>query len=252
MAEASVLLPSLRPDAVARVIGEFARTNATADYELVVVSPFAIDADRVVHVNEPERRGVIHAVNQAYAAASAEHVVVWSDDALPEKDCLRHMLDFVKSHDPPFVASFSRRDVNGKHAEQWSVYGKLYAGWLCASRRTIDAVGGLFAPEYKNYWADPDLSLRVWTAGGTVDVCRTAWINVAQIDDTVKAENLRSSFAADTDAFFERWHAKCGDGRRRAWTEINKPIPNSLEGHLRAVLRRVPYLRKKFGKQIIT
>jgi len=249
--EVSVLLPSLRADAAARVIGELARTNPAADYEVIVVSPFEIDGHNVVHVNEPERRGVIHAVNQAYAAAAAEHVVVWSDDALPQHDCLRRIVDFVKSHDAPFVASFSRRGGNGKRAEQWSVYGKLYAGWLCTSRRTIAAAGGLFAPDYKNYWADPDFSLRVWTLGGTVEVCPTAWIIVEQIDDTVKAENLNTSFGADTDAFFERWHATWGHGSRTIWTDINKPIPHSLEGHLRAALRRVPYLQKTFGKKAV-
>ncbi len=249
--EVSILLPSLRPDAASRAITEFARTSPGVAYEIVVVSPFDIDGHNVVHINEPERRGVIHAVNQAYDVATGEHVVVWSDDALPQDDCLRQIVDFVASRDRLFVASFSRRGGNGKRAEQWGVYGKLYAGWLCTSRRTIAAAGGLFSPDYKNYWADPDFSLRVWTLGGTVEVCPTAWITVEQIDDTVKAENLRSSFSADTDAFFERWHATWGTGARTAWTDINKPIPHSFEGHVRAALRSVPYLRKTFGKKAV-
>ncbi len=42
MAEVSILLPSLRRDAVLLRIQEFSATNANVDYEIVVVSPFAI------------------------------------------------------------------------------------------------------------------------------------------------------------------------------------------------------------------
>lgn len=244
MAELSILLPSLRPDAVQRKVEEFLSTNADVDYELVIVSPFDMRGERVVHVPETERRGVIHAINEAYRHAKGEYIVLWSDDATPENGCLRHMLDLVRTKEAPFLASFRRRDTSGKEAEQWAVYGKLYAGWLCASRRTFDLVGGLFEPSFKNYWADPDLSLRVWQKGGKVEVCRDAWIGVEQIDDQVKSENLSSSFDKDTEVFFDRWHSQFGKSSRKVWTEINLPVPHSVGGHVRAVLRKIPLLRK--------
>ena len=244
MAELSILLPSLRPDAVRRKVEEFLLTNADVDYELVIVSPFKVEGERVVHVPETERRGVIHAINEAYRHDKGQYIVLWSDDATPEHGCLRRMLDFVRNKPIPFLASFRRRGLNGKEAEQWAVYGKLYAGWLCAARQTFDRVGGLFEPSFKNYWADPDLSLRVWKQGGKVEVCKDAWIGVEQIDDQVKSDNLSSSFDKDTSVFFERWHSEFGKGARKVWTDINVPVPHSLGGHVRAVLRRVPLLRK--------
>jgi hypothetical protein len=185
----------------------------------------------------------MYAINEAYKIASGEYIIVWSDDASPEKECLVRILDFVKAHDAPFVATFRRKDAKGREAEQWSVYGKLYAGWLCASRKTLQMAGGLFDPGYRNYWADPDLSLRVWSIGGTVAVCPDAWIQVVQIEDEVKADNLNSSFDIDTKFFFDRWHAKLGKNSERIWTDINVQIPHSVGGKVRAMLRKVPYLK---------
>ena len=245
MAEISILLPSLRPQSVSRVVREFFLTNATIDYEIIVVSPFQVEGKRVIHVFEKERQGVIHAINEAYRNASGEYIVVWSDDASPENRCLQLMLDFVKAHSTPFVAGFSLKDIKeDKELEQWSVYGKLYVGWLCATKKTLDAVGGLFEPSYKNYWADPDLSLRVWSKGGEVAVCPNAWIKIEQIVDQVKAENIESSFDGDTKTFFDRWHEMLGKNSKRIWTDINTQIPYSFSGKCRAMLRKVPYLRR--------
>lgn len=242
--EVSILLPSLRPDAVALKVKQFQETNPDMDYELVVVSPFEIVGEKVVHVLETERRGVIHAINQAYTHAQGKFIVLWSDDATPEAGCLKAIIEFVKGKQTPFLASFRRRDIRGVEHEQWAVYGKLYAGWLCADRATFELVGGLFNPAYRNYWADPDLSLRVWENGGEVAVCREAWINVEQINDQVKSENLKSSFEIDTETFFGYWHSKLGKGKRKDWESINVAIPHSLTGHVRALLRRIPHLRK--------
>lgn len=244
MSEISILLPSLRPQAVFRSIDEFLLTNPGVDYEIVVVSPFKVEGDRVIHIVEEKRQGVIQAMNQAYKRASGEHIVVWSDDASPENNCLQCMLDFVKSHDAPFIAGFRLRDIKGKELEQWSVYGKLYVGWLCASKKTFDAVGGLFDSRFKNYWADPDLSLRVWGKEGKVAVCQDAWIKVAQIDDKIKKDNLSAFFDADTEVFFNRWHDEFGKGLTRNWIDINLPVPCSIGGRIRAILRKAPYLRK--------
>lgn len=243
MAEISILLPSLRPEAVSRRVKEFSSTNGGVDYELIVISPFTVKGENVVHVQEVERKGVMHAITEGYKRVSGKYVVVWSDDASPEVDALRLMLDFVGREPAPFVAGFRLRDTRGKELEQWSVYGKLYVGWLCASKETIDLVGGLFDTSFKNYWADPDLSMRVWEKGGRAEVCRSAWITIEQINDHVKSENLRSSFDADTEVFFNKWHAKYGNGGKRVWTEINLPVPHSMGGHIRGFLRGVPGLK---------
>src|SRR5215813_11581987 len=129
MPEIAILLPSLRRSAVSRRIIEFSATNPDVDYEIVIVSPFQVQGRNVLHVPEEERRGVIRAVNAAYANTSAEYIAVWSDDASPDFQCLGKMLDFLKTKNGPVIGSFRKRNANGKELEQWSVYGRLYGSW---------------------------------------------------------------------------------------------------------------------------
>jgi len=246
MPELSILLPSLRPDELNKRIAEFAATHSKMDYELVVVSPFLVSGEKIVHILETKPRGVLYAMNEAYKKASGDYIVLWSDDASPCEGCLQNILDFVKQHDQPlpFAAGFAKVDPRGEGFGQWSVYGKLYVGWACASKKTIEAVGGLFDPHYKNYWGDPDFSLRVWEKGGTVMVCKTSYIEITQINDEVKARNLSTSFEEDTQTFFNKWHDKLGQGKKKVWRKINCEIPNSFSGHVRGFLRNIPYLKE--------
>lgn len=243
MPEISILLPSIRPDLAQRCIEEFAATAAQVDYEIILVSPFDISLPRVVHIPELERRGVIHAMNEAYRIASANLVVLWSDDARPLPGSLEQMRRFMYQHPGPLLAGFRKRDTTGRESEQWSVYGKLYVGWLCAKKETIEMAGGLFDPAFRNYWADPDLSLRVYRIDGQVAVCPDAWIEIGQAVDEVKQANLSSSFERDTETFFAKWQDRMG-ARRQVWWRINTPIPYDLEGRVRGLLRQIPYLKE--------
>lgn len=240
----SVLLPSVRKDSADRVISRFLATQVDFDYEIVLVSPFSVDQPHVHHVVETERGGVVKAMNVALAAAKADHIVLWSDDAMPTQDCLRNIHRFVQGKPAPFVAGFNKREQSGRVNEQWSVYSKLYVGWLCTSRETIAKVGELLDPVYRNYWSDPDFCLRVWDAGGTVSICPDAWVEIVQINDDVKFSNIGASFERDMRVFFDRWHEKHGQGRSKVWWRINTQIPNSPMGHIRAVLRQMPYLKE--------
>ncbi len=246
MPELSILLPSLRYEEVTKRIAEFARTNPYVDYEIIVVSPFAVSGNKVVHLPETEKKGVIFAMNEAYKKASGKYIVPWSDDAAPSDNCLKNILDFVKANEgsTPFVAGFAKYDSRGSGFGQWSVYGKLYVGWLCASKNTIEKIGGFFDTAFKNYWADPDFCLRVWDNGGRVEICPDAVIKVQQINDEVKSGNINSCFERDTQTFFDRWHDKLGKGTKKIWWRINCEIPNSYSGYIRHFLRNIPYLKE--------
>ena len=65
MPEVSIILPSLRPEAVLQRIKEFSITNKDVDYEIVVVSPFTIKQDRVVHIYEEKQLVSRHTCNVA-------------------------------------------------------------------------------------------------------------------------------------------------------------------------------------------
>lgn len=243
MAELDILLPSLRRDAALQRIREFEQTSREVDYRIILVSPFAVNAPRVLHLEEREARGGIHALDTAYQHSTAPYIACWSDDASPTSLCLARMLEFVKRHDDPFVGGFRLRDRHEVEVEQRSVYGKLYVGWLLSSRRTLDLVGGFFDPVFRRFWADADLSMRVWTNGGCAEVCPDGWVVVEHIEDDVKTDGVVKHFESDAETFLNRWHERLGAGWEKKWTAINRPVPPHDPGGC-FFIRPAHFLRK--------
>lgn len=250
MPEVSILLPSLRAEAVARVITAFATTNSDVDYEIVVVTPVKVAGLKTVCVHEGQPRGVIAAADLAFKASSGQFLVWWSDDAFPTEHCLKHMVTFLKKRKDPFIGCFRLRDSGGSELCQWAVYGKLYACFGAASRNTIAMIQGYFDTAYTSFWADPDMCMRAWSVGGRVEMCPDGWAVITHIDDSVKRDNVDRYFEKDTTTFVNRWHEKYGAGYDRTdWRTFNTAVPLAIGPlvRLRSGLASVPMLRKVKG-----
>lgn len=229
MPEVSITLPSLRREAVLRMIKELSMTNGNVDYEIIVVSPFTVKEDRVVHIYEENALGNIHAANVAYENSSGKYIMTWCDDVFPTINCISDMLNFVKNENDPFIGSFKIRYRQGHEHPQFGVYDKLYACYGFCSRDTINLIGGYLDTVYKSHWADPDIALRTWEKGGKVKVCPNAYVIMDHIDDEVTRNNSKKYFDNDKITFLNRWHDKLGKGIDRnlvnnQWNIINKPI----------------------------
>jgi len=223
MPEISIILPSLREKLALETIKEFEITNKDFDYEIVIISPFPVKREKIVHVFEEKPQGVSIAYNAGYKCSSGKYICWWSDDAFPTKGCLLNMVNFLKTKKPPFIGAFGIKDKKGIEHPQWKAYGKLYACWGCASRETIEMVGGFFDPIYKCYFADPDLGLRVWEKGGRVEVCPDAWLISHGLMDKLREDNQIRYFEKDMNAFFDRWHDKFGKRIKKDFYIVNRP-----------------------------
>ena len=223
MPEISIILPSLREKEVLERIKEFEITNGNFDYEIIVVSPFLVKGKKVIHIFEDKPRGVPLAYNSGYKDSSGQYICWWSDDISPTKNCLLNMVNFLKTKKPPFIGAFRIKDKKGIEHSQWKVYGKLYACWGSTSRKTINIIGKFFDPIFKCYFADPDLSLRVWEKRGEVEVCPDAWIISHGLIDKIREENQRKYFSQDFETFLNRWHEIFGEGLKRDFYSVNKP-----------------------------
>ena len=193
----SITLPSLRPKTVSKRIKEFASEK---DYEIIVVSPFYVK-DAVYIYQDPIGCVAAHAL--AYEHSKGDYIAFWADDTAPTPGCLSSMVDFVRGKGLR-IGSFRVKDRRGRELAQWSVNGKLYAGFGCASRETFEKVG-YFDPIYRSYFADPDLSMKVWQSGGRVEVCPSAWVITEGISDTVSVENNKRYFERDRKTFVSQW-----------------------------------------------
>jgi len=251
MAEISIILPSLRPEMVLKRINEFSVTNPGADYEIVVVSPFAVKGDRVVHIEE-EPMGCVHAHNTAYKNSSGKYIAYWGDRATPTANCLSEMLNFIKSNTDPFIGSFRLKDdKRGRERTQWAIYGKLFAAFGCASRKTIEIAGGYFDPIFKAWWVDPDLCLRAWERGGKVKICPNAWITIDISSDKIAGDNWSKYFLKDQETFFNRWHNKLGRGIKKDHDTVFIPFGKAqVIGFLPSFIRPALFNQYGFWKKL--
>ena len=196
--------------------------------------------------------GTAHANNVAYKNSSGEYVVWWADYTSPTVNCLSNMLSFVKNRKEPFIGAFSIKDGQGRKIPRLGVYSKLYACFGCASKNTINLIGGYYDPVYRGFWADPDMGLRTWQKGGKVKYCPNAWVVLENIMDKVREDNRSQYFDKDMETFLNRWHNLLGnrierDRVERDWRIINKPLYCTREKLRRALyskLGSIPYLKK--------
>ena len=84
-------------------------------------------------------------------------------------------------------------------------FGLMFAPFPFLHRDTIEALGGLYDPIYKSFFADPDLSLRCWAAGGEVSRWPAARLNHRHIKDKIHMRAYNKNFEKDQDTFIQRW-----------------------------------------------
>lgn len=224
MPQISITLPTLRPKLAQARVEDFHSTHPNTDYELLIVSPFEMVGPRVVWTNEGQPRGGVAAQRLAFERSTGQYLVWWSDDVTPAPGCLETMRRFVDAHPEPFIGSFPGRNVATGRCDSYACWGKLFAGFGMATRATIERIGGYFDTAYRYQWADPDLALRCWHAGGSVEACAAAEIRVADQEDRHKAIS-RHWLQPDFDVFFRRWNPVFGDGRTKM-----EEICRTLEG----------------------
>jgi GT2 family glycosyltransferase len=201
----SIIIPTLRREEMRRCLASIEKYTADIRYEVLIIAPFDWpDQSDVVLVREEKPEGVYRAVSRGFEVAAGEYVIHMPDDARATPGWAQNMISFVEAHPGLVEGNFRHFDVRGERPEP-GVYGRLYAPFLCMKRADIRRVGGLMDPHFRSFWGDPDLSLRVWHAGGEVRTCPDAWIYHADHDDTIHKRSLSQYFTADREAFMARW-----------------------------------------------
>jgi hypothetical protein len=209
----SITLPSIHPGRLARTIENIEATTR-GPWEAIVVSPFRpVDHPNVKWIceleTEPLGANSAHAV--AVYSAVGDYLVAWVDDhlfvdrwdesALEEFRCLRNSRIFALGL------------RNAKHIG--TVFGKYYPYFPMMERMQVSEVGGWLSGDYRIGFADCDLAMRIYKAGGT---CRPMGrkIIIMHKDDERKLTEMDPgdgrSTAADTALFIKRWAPTYGKG----------------------------------------
>lgn len=210
----SITLPSIYPDALRRALDNI--EDATRNpYRVIVSSPFepdrsAMRGGELVWLKEEKQTGCNAAHMAAVGHAGGEFVTAWVDDHL-----------YMDGWDTSALANFEEREVDGpfilglRHLNPTHVgteFGIYYAYFPVMRVEHLDRIGWL-TDEYRIGFADSDLCLRVWDAGG-----RCEWsaehLVVVHPDDQRKGTRPDGVMyhQHDMDLFLSRWAEKWGAG----------------------------------------
>ncbi|MBI5298921.1 MAG: hypothetical protein HY877_01290 [Deltaproteobacteria bacterium] len=174
----SVVISSLRPERLEKVIDS---TEMHSDLvEVVVASPIPPRPRNFVkHVPVPPPGGSNELSwsqknNLAVQQASGEYIVFNNDDIHFRSGwapaLLRHMKE-SQHKKRPYLTAFHIA-TKGRIGNRYTVFGFLYPNHGCIQKNDLLRVGGtLFDERLWLGYNDVDLGLRVWFAGGEIDLC---------------------------------------------------------------------------------
>jgi GT2 family glycosyltransferase len=199
----SIILPSLRREMLNRCLQTIETNTFELDYEIIVICPQSVIEGCDYHirwVEELERAGVCHAVNRGFEAAEGEYVFTLSDESLVKPHCLDNLVRFADAQAENVICA----PTVIPHS-QLVYFGRPFATFPLLRKSLIKKLGCFFDENYKCFFADPDLSLRVHELGGGVMECPTAEIYSPHYNDEVHALNVKKYLDQDQDYFIQRW-----------------------------------------------
>ena len=189
MLKCSIVIPSLRPAVLNSCIKSIMKSVGVT-YEILV---------------DTEPGGKYKAVSRIMNKISGEYVLHIPDDVLLKPDSIKRMIDFCGDG---FVLGSFRT-----FSKKWNVedgpsiiYGLEYSRFPFIKTSFIDRVGGLMDTVFSSFYGDPDLSLRVWSAGGVVKTCPDAWLIGVEEEDLVHSSSKKQYERKDKEAFESRWN----------------------------------------------
>lgn len=199
----SIILPSLRREMLKRCIQTIEANTFGLDYEIVVVCPQSVIEGcnyNIKWVNELKRAGVSNAVNRGFEVAEGEFVFTLSDESLVQPHCLDNLVK---------VAAIQRWNVICAPMviphTKLVYYGRPFATFPLLPKSLIQKLGCFFDENYTCFYADPDLSLRVFELGGCVVECPTSEIHSPCYNDEVHSYNIKNYLQKDRQYFINRW-----------------------------------------------
>lgn len=219
----SITLPSLDPLALDRALENIA-TTTVGPVEVVVVSPFPpsphLRGRDVTWIKEDESEGANAAHEAALRAASGNFALAWVDDHefVPGWDAYA-VADFVEGEGRAFGGHAMRpfclglRQIEPRHVG--TCFGNYYP-YFPLMRREAAARGFWLSGEYRVGFADCDLGMRVWNAGGRCEWSREPLVRVLPEDDRKRSgpdwDGEAHTRQADTALFLSRWANRFGAG----------------------------------------
>ena len=255
----SITLPSVYPDALRRALNNI--EDATRhSYQVIVVSPFEPDrktmrGGEITWIHEEKQTGCNAAHMAAVRIAKGDFVTAWVDDHYYmdgwDTSAIANLLDREDlMGGKPFILGL--RHLNPSHVG--TEFGIYYPYFPFMRNITFQQIGWL-TDEYRIGFADSDLGLRAWSAGGRCEWSAEPLVFVHP-DDQRKGSRQDGVMyhQRDMDLFVERWAPKYGSGwdtsNLRAFNVDVTPerFPQFIHGSGRTIYHNDPSFRAAVGE----
>lgn len=204
----SILLPTLFPELAAVAIRRLEMCTVGVDYEIVVVSPQEVFGRNVVWVREDSPAGGVAAAVLAFQHATGDFVAVLTDDMRVEpywaEVVLAQALAGEAKSPGPYLCGISTCGFG-------LAFGLCFPFFTFARRETVAAIGGLYRPHlFRSFFADPDLGMRAWDAGGRVEFAKGTFLTGFPRGETPESLGKFKSYDSDVRSFLAQWGRKYG------------------------------------------
>lgn len=188
MIDCSIIIPSLRPKSLDSCIASIYRTEG-ASFQILI---------------DGANGGIYKNVDSLIAESCGEYILHIPDDVLVKPDTIANMIKFCA--DRFVLGSFRSFSRKWELEDGDSYYNDLlWSRFPFMKKSLIKNIGGFMDTSFNSFYGDPDLSLRVWSAGGSVETCHDAWIIGVNAEDKVHDESKKKYEAIDREVFKARW-----------------------------------------------
>jgi GT2 family glycosyltransferase len=249
MFDLSIVLPTCnRGPLLLKALMAIERTTHCS-YEVIVVDGASNDSTnevlflassvmgpRLRVVREGKREGFVRACNKGFRLARGRNLCWLNDDARPLDGALDNAIAQLDSSADSvgFVAMFHpwhhqknvayRRQVQAREFHLCHVRGTLYANFPVGRRETFERLNH-FDERYFVCAADPDLSLKAWNAGLTVEPACNSFIDHDETNDDRRAvDSPRGQI--DNEKLFAKWNLP----PKSSVNDFNPARPCTLQG----------------------
>lgn len=197
---------------------------AKVSYEIVIADGGSTDGTRAYlsHKNKPfgatdivvvegGTDGAVKAFNKAYAASRGDYIVTLNDDCILSIDATRLGVSWLDTHKEIGQIAFGyTRGSSGRVIIEEIGMAHPYANFGMIRREVADGAarlcGGFWAPCYRTYGADTELSCWVWRQGYEVQPITKPLVHDLQAEDMLRTNNHKQGRAeADGKLFWSRW-----------------------------------------------
>lgn len=186
----SVILPSIRPANLKSTIDKFNISQLGADYEIIAITDGC--------------DGPTEAICRGIAKSKGEYIFRINDQVELTPDGLNRMILFSKQYNDRIIVDQKTFPVS-----PLKYYGKTFSPYPFVHRKLVEELGGYHLPEFKAFYADPDLSMRAYKTDIPILKCPNVAVkrNCNMTYEGHK-ENVSAYYKNDLNTFINKWGIK--------------------------------------------